>query len=83
MEFILSTSYDAYIRTVLRYDDFVNNLYNYLYNAILILFVFNTFYNSFGASVYFAEKFFLKNHYFEQNIIKAIQIKISKLNYLN
>jgi len=65
-------------RNVLRYDDFLGNLVGYLSNIIIILYIFNTFYNSFRAQVYFSEKFFIKNSNFEKRVIKELKNKISK-----
>lgn len=67
-----------FYRNVLRYDDFLGNLVGYLSNIIIILYIFNTYYNSFRAQVYFSEKFFIKNNALEQKIIEEFKNKISK-----
>jgi len=67
-----------FYRNVLRYDDFLGNLVGYLSNIIIILYFFNTFYNSFRAQVYFSEKFFIKNNAFESKINEALKKRISK-----
>jgi hypothetical protein len=67
-------------RKVLQYDDFLGNMVGYLSNLIIILYIFNTIYNSFGARVYFAEKFFIKNQKFEKEIVNELNKKIGKDN---
>lgn len=82
-KFSLSLSMKSinYTRKVLRYDDFLGNMVGYLSNIIIILYIFNVFYNSFGARVYFAEKFFMKNNYLQNKIVNEIKNKMSKLNF--
>lgn len=65
-----------FARKVLRYDDFLGNMVGYLSNIIIILYCFNVVYNSFGARVYFAEKFFIKNMEFEKNIRDELKKKL-------
>ena len=67
-----------FYRNVLRYDDFLGNLVGYLSNIIIILYFFNSFYNSFRAQVYFSEKFFIKNNIIEKKIIEELENKLSK-----
>ncbi len=71
-----------FYRNVLRYDDFLGNYVGYLSNIIIILYIFNTFYNSFRAQVYFSEKFFIKNPIFEDKIISELNKKLSKFTLL-
>ena len=71
-----------FYRNVLRYDDFLGNLVGYLSNIIIILYFFNTYYNSFRAKVYFSEKFFIKNNFFQTKILEEISQKISKIVFI-
>jgi hypothetical protein len=68
-------------RKVLRYDDFLGNIVGYLSNIIIVLYIFNVFYNSFGARVYFAKKFFLQNREIQTIIVEELRKKIGKNIY--
>lgn len=61
---------------VLVYDDFLGNIVGYLSNIIIILYFFNSIYNSFGAKVYFTEKFFMKNPLIQAKIAEELKKKI-------
>jgi hypothetical protein len=67
-----------FYRNVLRYDDFLGNLVGYLSNIIIILYFFNTFYNSFRAQVYFSEKFFFMNNIIDKRVVNELKNKNSK-----
>jgi hypothetical protein len=63
---------------VLVYDDFLGNIVGYLSNLIIILYMFNSVYNSFGARVYFTEKFFMKNHSAQAKIVQELRSKLER-----
>jgi hypothetical protein len=68
-----------YVRKVLRYDDFLGNIVGYLSNIIILLYIFNVIYNSFGSRVYFANKFFIPPSDFQLKIKEDLQKKIDTL----
>lgn len=63
------------------YDDFLGNVIGYLSNIIIIVYVFNVIYNSFGARVYFTEKFFSHNALFETRLKEELEKKLSKTSF--
>jgi hypothetical protein len=73
----LSTKAITFTSKVLLYDEYLGNFVGYLSNIIIILFCFNVIYNSFGARVYFAEKFFLKNKILQSKIVEGLKEKLS------
>jgi hypothetical protein len=68
-----------YIRKVLRYDDFLGNIVGYLSNIIILLYIFNVIYNSFGSKVYFANKFFIQPTNFELKVREDLFKKIDEI----
>jgi hypothetical protein len=81
----LSKKSVTFTSKVLLYDEFLGNFVGYLSNIIIILYCFNVIYNSFGARVYFAEKFFIKNRILESKIVNGLKEKFRKilLNNIN
>jgi hypothetical protein len=69
-----------YTSRVLVYDDFLGNIVGYLSNIIIILYFFNSIYNSFGAKVYFTEKFFMKNPLVQGKIVDELKKKLERTN---
>lgn len=79
----MSTKSSNFIRRVVGYDAFLGDMVGYLSNIIIILYVFNVIYNSFGARVYLASKFFMKNFDFEKVLIDELDKKNCKIKNLN
>jgi hypothetical protein len=69
----------VYMRKVLQYDDFLGNIFGYLSNIIILLYLFNVIYNSFGANVYFAQKFFVNNSDFEDKMKEELKKKLGNI----
>jgi hypothetical protein len=67
-----------YTSRVLVYDDFLGNTVGYLSNLIIILYLFNSVYNAFGARVYFTEKFFMKNQSAQAKIVQGLRNKLER-----
>jgi hypothetical protein len=68
-----------YIRKVLRYDDFLGNIVGYFSNIIILLYIFNVIYNSYGSKVYFANKFFIQPTDFELKVREDLLKKIDEI----
>lgn len=74
----LSNKAISFTSKVLLYDEFLGNFVGYLSNIIIILYCFNAIYNSFGARVYIAEKFFINNKELESKIVKELKERLGK-----
>lgn len=81
MKVSLSLHSTNFNRRIMKYDDFLDDMVGYLSDMIVLLYVFNMIYNSFGARVFFAEKFFFKNEKFQREVVAELHKKIGKASF--
>ncbi len=80
IDFLLSGKNIFYTRSVRKMDQYITDFIDYMWNVIMVLYIFNYTYNEFGARVYVSSRFFVKNPNLTDDIVAILKEKISKIS---